>query len=68
MGGGAANGDAALALHLRNRLPKEVEVDGQTVKPEVRRHGSWDVAPSFGLSGVLVRPARDIIGEIIEQA
>src|SRR5688572_24524871 len=51
---------AALALHFCNKLAAGVEVNGQTVKPEIRFLGLWDVVPSFGLPGVLIREANDI--------
>lgn len=49
----------ALALHFCNKLAKGVEVNGETVKPEIRFLGLWDVVPSFGLPGILVREFND---------
>jgi hypothetical protein len=51
---------AALALHFCNRLAKGVDVDGEKVKPQIRFLGIWDVVPSFGLPGILLRKANDI--------
>jgi uncharacterized protein (DUF2235 family) len=46
---------AALALHFCNQLAAGVDVDGEKVKPEIRFLGLWDVVPSFGLPGVLIK-------------
>jgi hypothetical protein len=51
---------AALALHFCNQLAKGVAVNGETVKPDIRFLGLWDVVPSFGLPGILLREANDI--------
>lgn len=53
---------AALALHFCNKLAKGVEVPGEPekVKPKIRFLGLWDVVPSFGLPGILLRGANDI--------
>jgi hypothetical protein len=45
---------AALALHFCNALADGIEIDGETVTPEVRFLGLWDTVPSFGLPGVLI--------------
>lgn len=53
---------AALALHFCNKLAKGVDVPGEAekVKPKIRFLGLWDVVPSFGLPGILIRTANDI--------
>jgi hypothetical protein len=51
---------AALALQFCNALAKGVDVNGEKVKPKIRFLGLWDVVPSFGLPGILVRDANDI--------
>ena len=53
---------AALALHFCNKLAKGVDVPGEAEKvtPKIRFLGLWDVVPSFGLPGILIRTANDI--------
>lgn len=46
---------AALALHFCNQLAKGVRVNGETIVPEIRFLGLWDVVPSFGLPGIVFK-------------
>ena len=51
---------AALALHFCNQLAKGVTIKGEKINPPIRFLGLWDVVPSFGLPGILLREAHDI--------